>query len=118
VILDKAGILAQEATKVETVQVPEWQDGASVCVRALRGWERDKFDQFGQDAREKKDLSHFRAKLVSLCLCDEGGKSLDFTEADMIALSNKSAAALDRVFDACRALSGMTRRDVEEVEKN
>ena len=117
-ILDKAGILSPSKLAVQSVAVDEWQAGASVCVRALKGWERDKFDQFGQDAREKKDLSHFRAKLVSLCLCDEAGKSLDFTEADMIALSDKSAAALDRVFEVCRQLSGMTPQDVEEIEKN
>lgn len=117
-ILDKAAIVAPETLRVETVPVPEWQAGASVCVRALRGWERDKFDQFGSEAQEKKDMSHWRAKLVSLSLCDEGGKSLDFTEADMLALSNRSAAALNRVFDVCRKLSGLTIEDVKEAEKN
>jgi hypothetical protein len=114
--LSKDAILSADDSKIETVNVPEW--GGTVCVRGLKGWERDRFDQFGSEAQEKKDLTHWRAKLVSLCLCDETGKSLDFSPDEMIALSGKSANALDRVFDACRRLSGLTKQDEDDAEKN
>lgn len=115
-ILDKAGILAADDGKIEKVPVPEW--GGDVCVRNLAGWERDKCDNWGAVAREKKDLTHSRAMLVSMSLCDESGKSLDFTEADMLALSKKSGAPLDRLYDVCLRLSGFTANDAKALEKN
>jgi hypothetical protein len=115
VILDKAQILGADDLKIETVPVPEW--GGTVCVRNLRGWERDKHDEFVQEAQEKRDYTHSRARLVSVSLCDETGKSLDFTEADMLALSDKNAAPLDRLYKACVRLS-YSGGDAKELEKN
>jgi hypothetical protein len=114
--LSKDAILSADDSKIETVNVPEW--GGTVCVRGLKGWERDRFDQWGSEAREKKDLTHWRAKLVSLCLCDEAGKSLDFSPDEMVALSGKCAEPLNRVFDAARRMSGLTQADEDEAEKN
>jgi hypothetical protein len=116
VILDKAGILGADDVRIEKVPAPEW--GGAVCVRNLKGWERDQYDGFSAAGREKKDFTHFRAKLVSLSLCDESGKSLEFTEADMLALSNKSAAPLSRLYHTCLSLSGFTDEDAEALEKN
>lgn len=112
--LSKADILGMNDVVVASVKA--W--GGEVFVRSLKGWERDRFDQFVSNAREKKDFAHWRANLVSLCLCDESGKSMGFTEEEVEALSQKSACELDRVFDKCRELSGMTFKDVEDVEKN
>jgi hypothetical protein len=116
VILDKAGILGACDLKIETVPVPEW--GGEVCVRNLGGWERDQYDSWSSAAREKKDFTHARARLVSVSLCDESGKSLDFTEADMLALSKKNAAPLSRLYDLCLVLSGFTTEDAKALEKN
>jgi ApbE superfamily uncharacterized protein (UPF0280 family) len=113
VILDKAQILGADDLKIETVPVPEW--GGTVCVRNLRGWERDKFDQ---DVGGAVDKTHARAKLVSMALCDKSGASLGFTEEDAIALSDKSAAPLDRLFVVVCKSSGIGKQDVEELEKN
>ena len=117
-ILDKVGILGADDTRIEKVPVPEWGKGAEVCVRNLIGWQRDQYDKFAQEARDKKDFTHLRARLVSVSLCDESGKSLDFTEADVLALSNKSAAPLSRLYDKCLTLSGFTDDDAKELEKN
>ncbi len=117
-ILDKAGILGASDLRVEKVPVPEWGKGAEVCVRNLIGWERDQYDTFASNAREKKDYTHARAQLVSVSLCDEAGKSLEFSKADMLALSNKSAAPLSRLYDVCLRLSGFAAEDVKELEKN
>jgi hypothetical protein len=115
VILGKAEILGADDLRIEKVPVPEW--GGDVCVRNLHGWERDKHDEFVQEAQEKKDYTHSRARLVSVSLCDETGKSLGFTEADMLALSNKNAAPLDRLYKACVRLS-FSGGDAKELEKN
>jgi hypothetical protein len=112
VILGKAEILGADDLRIEKVPVPEW--GGDVCVRNLRGWERDKFDQ---EVGFAEDKTHARAKLVSLSLCDESGASLGFTEDDAIALSNKNAKPLDRLFDTACKLSRIGRQ-AEELEKN
>jgi hypothetical protein len=115
VILDKAAILAAADVVIEKVPVPEWATGAEVCVRNLRGWERDKFDQ---EVGGVEDKTHARAKLVAMALCDESGASLGFTDGDAIKLSGKSAKPLDRLFNAVCRLSGLGKQDVEDIEKN
>lgn len=115
-ILDKAGILGADDSKTEKVSVPEW--GGEVCVRNLAGWERDQIDNWISLAKEKNDFTNSRAKLVSMSLCDEAGKPLDFTEADMLQLSKKSAAPLSRLYDACMRLSGFSAGDAKDLEKN
>jgi hypothetical protein len=97
--LSKDAILSADDAKVETVSVPEW--GGDVCVRGLKGFERDRFDQWGSEARDKKDL-----------------KSLDFSVDEMVSLSGKCAEPLNRVFEVCRRLSGLTQADEDDVEKN
>ena len=50
---------------------------------------------------------------------DEGQQRPNWlSDADMEALGEKSAAALQRVFDVARRLSGMSESDVEELTKN
>lgn len=115
-ILDKAGILGASDLRIEKVPVPEW--GGEVCVRNLTGWERDQIDAFIQKAAQTNDYTHSRARLVSVSLCDESGKSLDFTEADMLTLSKKNAAPLSRLYSLCLRLSGFSADDAKELEKN
>lgn len=114
-MLSKAQILAASDVKTQVVSVPEW--GGSVTVRSLKGWERDQFDE---SQINSKSVVHYRAKLVAKALCDETGNSLNFTEGEVLQLSDKNAAALDRVFDAARMLSGIgaDAKQVEAIEKN
>lgn len=114
-MLSKAQILAASDVKTQSVSVPEW--GGVVNVRSLKGWERDQFDESQMNA---KSVVHYRAKLVAKALCDESGNSLGFTDGEILQLSEKNAAALDRVFDAARKLSGIgaDAKEVENIEKN
>ena len=41
-----------------------------------------------------------------------------FTDADVVALGAKSAAALDRIYDVATRLSGITDEDVEEIAED
>jgi hypothetical protein len=41
-----------------------------------------------------------------------------FTDEDVAALGQRSAAALERVFDAASRLSGLSAEDMEELAKN
>ena len=111
--LTKEEILAAaKRVDVKTIHVPGLGD---VCLRPLKGWQRDQLDIWGA---KQPDMTHYRARLVALSLCDEGGTSLGFTDADILALSEASAGMLEPLFEECRKLSGIGQQDVKEQEKN
>ena len=116
-ILDRDAILAASDIQTELVEVPEW--GGSVFVKGMTGAERDRFESgiiaFG-DKSEKIDMRDLRAKLCSQTIVNDKGKKL-FTAADIKALSNKSAVALQRVFEVAQRLSGLTEADIKELEE-
>ena len=107
-LLSKSAILAAIDLPSVTVEVPEW--GGSVAVKALSGAERDAFEatlSTGEGTDRKANLTNLRAKLCVCALVDEAGAPL-FSASDIEALGKKSAAALQRCFEAAQKLSGMT----------
>lgn len=113
--LTRDQILAIQDIEIEEVQVPEW--GGSVYVRGLSGAERDLFEKSIVTQRGKAtavDMANIRAKLAALSVCDAEGKRL-FTERDAKALGEKSASALQRIFEVARRLSGIGDEDIEEL---
>lgn len=113
-MLSRDVIFGVQDLKIEKVAVPEW--GGDVCVRMMRGFERDAFET-ALMADDKKNTQNIRARLAVLTVCDETGQRL-FTDADATALGEKSAAALQRIFDAASRLNVISQKDVEELEKN
>lgn len=123
--LSRDDILKAEDSAPVEVHVPEW--GGSVLVRGMTGKERDAFeasmslqpDRRGQvrPADPLARLVNIRAKIVVRCVVDDDGKRL-FTEADVAVLGDKSAAALERVFEVASRLSGMGDKDMEEYAAN
>lgn len=118
-ILSRDEILKNTDLPTETVSVPEW--GGDVLVRALNGRERDEFEASTlliRDGRDDgRDLRNVRAKLAAKAIVGEDGKRL-FTDQDVWALGELSAAALTRVFEAVSRLSGISDRDMEELTAN
>ena len=117
-LLTRDAILAAPDLLTEEVSVPEW--GGTVLVRGLTGTERDAFEEemiTGKGKNRDVNLSNFRARLIVKSVVDKSGKRL-FTQADMVALGGKSAAAIQRVFQVAMRLSGMSEEDVEELTKN
>jgi hypothetical protein len=116
VLLSREEILGADDRKTEDVAVPEW--GGSVRVRSMSGKERDAYEagivQMRGDGSRKVTLENIRARLVSLTVVGEDGERL-FSESDIGVLGDKSAAALERVFDVARKLSGLSEDDVEEL---
>ena len=109
---------AGKPLRTEVVEVPEW--GGSVTVRELTGRERDAFEASIVEQKGKKsvvNMDNMRAKFVSACVIGDDGQSL-FYPTDVERLGDLSAAALNRVFDVGRRLSGLTDDDMEELEKN
>lgn len=120
-VLTKEQILSYNDLVTEIVKVPEW-GGGEVIVRCLTGSERDELESLviqekSDDGDRKVDLSNFRARLVALSVIDEKGDRL-FTIDDVIALSKKSAKALDRVFNVAERLSALRVKDEEKAIKN
>lgn len=120
-MLTRDDILQAQDMTIEKVEVPEWANGkakdAFVYVRNMTGKERDAFEKTIVQQRGKKsvvNLENFRAKLFVHSVCDESGELL-FTDQDIEALSAKSAAPLQRVFDVASRLSAISGRDVEEL---
>lgn len=116
--LSRDDILMASDLQEEDVDVPEW--GGTVRVRGLSGAERDRFESSVVEMHGKKVVvksENMRAKLVALCVVDESGGRV-FSDRDVEALGQKSASALQRVFEAAQRLSGLTEADVEELEKN
>lgn len=117
-MLNRDQILGCNDIVIEQVEVPEW--GGTVCVKTLTGTERDSLEI--SMVKEKKsdeglNMKNFRAKLASFAICDEKGERL-FTEKDIDALTNKSASALQRVFNVASKLSGLTPEDADALVKN
>lgn len=116
--LTRDAILQADDLLVEDVEVPEW--GGVVRVRGLTGAERDAFESEIVELRGKKarlNTQNFRAKLAARSVVDEDGQRL-FSDHDAQLLGQKSAAALQRVFEVAQRLSGLSETDVEELIGN
>lgn len=108
-------ILQADDLPTTEVEVPEW--GGWVTVRGLTGAERDLYEQgmlsmIGPSV--ELNMANARARLVALCVVDEAGERL-FSDQDVLALSQKSGAALDRVFQIAQKLSGLSNSDLGEL---
>jgi len=112
-ILTRDEILQAQDLETVEVAVPEW--GGVVRVRGLTGAERDALE--AEAAELRRPLDNFRARYVARCIVDENGERI-FSDEDIEALGRKSAAALNRVFEAAVRLSALTEEDVEALEKN
>lgn len=114
-LLNRDDILAQDNLNTEDVSVPEW--GGEVRVREMTASDRDTFEARFANTEGKANMNNVRAELVSKCVVDEEGNRL-FTKEDMKKLADKSASAMDRIFQKTLELSGMSQDSQEEEVKN
>lgn len=116
-LLTRDAILGASDIKTEDVHVPEW--GGTVRVKGLTAAQRDRFEAdslTGKGKNRDVNLVNMRARLVALSVVDENGAPV-FKPGDVKALGDKSAGALDRVFEAASRLSGIGEEDIEELGK-
>lgn len=114
-IINKEQLLALDDTHVEEVFVPEWKD--SVYVRTVSAEVMDSFQlsiMSDNDNDRSRKMANFRARLVSITLCDEQGNPI-MDERDARKLGKKSTRALDRIAEAARRLNGITPENEEEL---
>ena len=115
-------ILGTQDITQEKVHISEWN--VDVFVKGLTGAQRDSYEQslfivseHGKKVDVKMNRANLRAKLLVKTICDEDGNRI-FADSDVEALGGKSASALDKLFEVAQRLSGLSDKDVEELEKN
>lgn len=115
-LLTKDEILAADDLFTEDVEVPEW--GGTVRIRGMTALQLDQWEMRIAKARERgmTDID-FRASCVAQCIVDEDGNRV-FNIQDVVALSKKSGAVLDRLFDIVRDKSGMTNEHLRAAAEN
>ena len=115
-MLTRDQIFAANDTPTRDVDVPEW--GGSVRVRTMSARDRDALEFAALAARDAgTTVDNVRARYAAACIIDEKGEQV-FTEEDVANLGNKSAAALDRVYQAVAELNAISTSDIEELAKN
>ena len=117
--LTKEQIFAADDIVFEAVECPEW--GGSVILKSLTGKERDNYEASLVEQKKRRvtvKMENVRAKLLSKSIVDPDTHERLFSDSDIDALGNKSAAPLDRLFDVARRLSGLDDDDVEELTAN
>lgn len=117
-LLSRDAILKAEDQDYDEVECPEW--GGTVRIRSISGAERDTFEascivQKGNN--RTVNMKNARAKLIVLMAVDEHGARL-FSEDDIRALGKKNARPIDRLFDACQKLAGLTDDDMDQLTAN
>jgi hypothetical protein len=117
--LTRDQILEANDLKTEEVQVPEW--GGSVKIRTMTGADRNAFEASmvttSPDGTRKADMSNLKAKLCAVTIVGDDGNLL-FSADEVGRLAMKSAAALERVFDAAQALNALGAKAEDEAAKN
>lgn len=119
-VLNKQDILQAKDMVIERVDVPEW--GGAVCVRSISAAERGLIEEEAARYKETKGKGSsfartFTVKMASMAICDEKGERL-FDEKDIALLQTKNAAVVSRIAEAAQKLSGFSKTDLEELEKN
>jgi hypothetical protein len=127
----RESILGKNDLRIEKCIVPEW-DNAEVYVKSITGAERDRFEaSLVQDktvtvkktGRKKTiratSLERIRARLLVIAICQGPDNPLPlFSEDDIEMLAEKSASALDPLFEIAQRLSGFSQEEIETLAGN
>lgn len=120
-LLTKNQIVQADDIKHRDVEVPEW--GGTVRVRGLTARERSLIEATmvavkGENVTVRVEaLATLRERLVGASLVDENNERL-FSDREILDLSKKSGAVLQRLFDVAQELSGMDKKAIASAEGN
>lgn len=119
-ILSKQDIVQAKDLTLEKVSVPEW--GGDVFVRSISARERGQIEAAAAKYKETKGKDDafartFTVRMAALAICDEKGTPL-FGLDEINVLAEKNAAVVARIAEVAQRLSGFSKEDLEELEKN
>ena len=109
-------ILGTDDIVIERLEIPEWK--GHIFIKSMTGNQRDEWETHivrSRDAAHRAVL--LRGRLACISACHEDGKPL-FTMAQITEVGKKNARALNRIFDASTKLNGLTKEEIESLEKN
>jgi hypothetical protein len=110
-MLNKESILKSQDLKTIDVKVPEW--GGSIRIRTMTGIARQEYYRMTASGKDGTPKNVMEALIVA-CAVDEAGNPI-FATGDIKDLSNKSAIAISRVFEAAAELNGLTQKSVDNI---
>lgn len=110
---------------IERVETPEVSSGSYIHVRSLTAEERGEIEAGGarykdkiQRGKEDPFARDYTVKFAWLCMCDKDGNRLFPNITDVAKLKKKNSALIGRIAQRGQALSGFTKADMEQLEKN
>lgn len=109
-------ILQSDDIPVETITVKQW-GGVELEIRGMNGKERAKLLRGSMSDEGELDFEKLYPLLIVACSYDPETGDKVFTEADLDLLNSKSGAALETVGQVCARLSGMDKKDVDDLGK-
>lgn len=119
-LLSKDQIFAVDDRKIEEVYVPEW--GGHVRIRSLSGRERDRFEAeiSGNGNGKKPNAENFRARFIALCVLEPGSDTQPMfaNRHEVAMLGSKTVGSLQRIFNKCQELNGMSDDDVKDMTED
>lgn len=115
-----------DALRAVPVATPEWKAGSRVFVAELSADERDELEVLWAEYKAERDGDEadnsvgFRAFVVAFCLCDNDRYRLfSGRESEAAAkISKRNGKATSRLFNVCSRVNGLTKSDIDELEKN
>ena len=108
---------------IERVETHEIKPGSFIYVRSLTAANRGRIDasaaRFKQsNGKNSEEVQDFNVNLVFWGACDEKGERL-FTDIKHVAqLKKRNAALISRIAEVVGRLSGLSKEDLEKIEKN
>lgn len=117
-ILTRESILGADDLPTEEFDAPEW--GGTLMIRALNGAQREEIEVRVNRAKatsEGHGWKGLKALVASYVIVGEDGKPL-FTSKDFAAISEKSGAMLDRLFEHVMEVNGLTQKEEKSIEGN
>lgn len=118
-LLGKNEIFAAQDRRYAVIPIEEW--GGDVRLRSLTGAERDEFEASNTETKNgqsKPKFENFRARMCAMCIVDADGARLFTSRADIAMLGGKAVSALQKIFNKCQEMNGMSNEDVEELTED
>jgi hypothetical protein len=109
-------ILTIEDRKIARVYVEEW-DGW-IYIRVLSAKERSEIeDLFAKMSNSKMESGKFRKELLKRTWVDKSGDMVIADEAVATHMMNKSATAIEAIFEASCEINAFRKKDVDTLKK-
>jgi hypothetical protein len=117
-------ILAADKLRAVPVTTHEWKPNTQAFVCEMNADERDQFEtdwvDYKQSLGDEENNVGFRAFAVAWCICNAERQRM-FEGREAVAaqsIGKKSGKATARLFNTISRINGLTKADIDALEKN